>query len=158
MKAQVIEGKHKRRKGAPISKSEEQWARLLYRRGLIYEQISEKTGISISRVGALAQAGKWKDDHLPPYDSDDFSQAILDYSFEVFLNIISGEEDDPSRKILDVKNLAATRKDVEELVLSVSIRSQMESAKLFMQRAAEEGRQDVLEFLQGVYDAKAEQL
>ena len=158
MKEDIKVIKPKRRKGAPISKSERQWSRLLYRRGLTYQKISDKTGISVPTVAELAQAGEWKNDHLPPYDSDDFSQAILDYSFEVFLSIISGEEDDPSRKILDVKNLAATRKDVEELVLSVSIRSQMESAKLFMQRAAQEGRQDVLEFLQGVYDAKAKQL
>ena len=113
----------KRRKGAPISDKEKTWARILYRRGFTQEKIAEKTGISQTEISRLALAGKWLEDSTPYHTPQDVLSLLDEHVFESLLKLRSGEVEDESRLILDIKNLSATKRDVEELIMAVDNRA-----------------------------------
>lgn len=113
----------KRRKGAPISDKEKKWARILFRRGLMQQEIADKTGISQRQISRLAQDGQWREDSTPFHTPQDVLSLLDEHVFEALLLLRNGEVEDESRVILDIKNLSATKRDVEELIMAVDSRA-----------------------------------
>jgi len=112
-----------RRKGSPISEKEKQWARILFRRGLTFKEIAAKTGIAQGEIHRLSIDGAWKEDNTPYHTPHDVLSLLDEHVFELLLMLRNGEVEDESRLILDVKNLSATKRDVEELILAVDDRA-----------------------------------
>lgn len=144
----------KRRQGQTIGKQEEQFAHELYNDGLSIREIAERTGISRAQIGRMKLAGAWGDDVTPPFVQSDITRFLDKYFFKRLLSLLRGEEEDETRAVLDLKNMAATKRDVEELIQAVDNRSLIIALQKHMEFLAKNapGEQGALEQAQIHHD------
>ena len=123
----------RRRKGAPVSEKEERWIQILYNRGLTQEKIAEKTGVSQQHISRMKMDGAWNEDSTPYHTPQDVLSLLDEHTFLLLLELRSGKIEDESRAILDLKNLAATKKDVQEYIITVNRQALILSLQSHMQ-------------------------
>jgi hypothetical protein len=141
---------------AELNDIKKQYGRILYGRGKNQAYIAKQLNVSQQRISQLKKNEGWEEDRLPKFTRLELVENAEEILFRYQIDILTGEEEDSTRAALNQAKLASALKELEEINVATSARNRAESARIFMERAAKEGRPEVLEFLQAIYDEEVD--
>lgn len=142
-----------------LSDIQKQYGRILYSRGKSQAYIAKALGIKQQSVSALQRKEGWQEDKLPLYTRAELVENLEQLIFRQQMGLLTGEEEDTTRGILNHSKLCSSLRDLEETITVISARNiVMASQEILTEMAGEGVSSDVLEVLQRYHDRKKSEL